>query len=230
MPVSAITIKHRDVYGGGQEFGEFGQFERLDCKANYQIDPKSPTFSRITDLHLVPPNAEGLVEFSGDLTIVKPDSTSPRYVLVDIPNRGRMVSFSSFNRPKPSEIIADACAAGDGILFNHGFAVASIGWQFDAQGMAMNLPHAKIDGQPIRGQVVCQMQIGRNSNSLYMGQGGEMTYEVSGLARLYVCNHTQAPQQLIDDDQWKFGRVKDGEFVSTNSFITLDGGFSAGKH
>ena len=135
-----------------------------------------------------------------------------------------------FNRPSPNEILTDPCAAGDGFLFAYGFALASVGWQFDAEGMSLNIPEALLDGQRIRGNVVCQMQIGRPANSLFIGQAGEVTYEVDGPASLYVRNHTQALHLLVEPDSWRFGRVKDGKFIDDSGFISRDEGFEPGKH
>lgn len=229
MPVTQTQVQHRETYAEGRTFGEYGKFEKLECKLFYAINPNAEEYKHIIDLDNAPVNDLGLVEFSGDLTIIKPVDCPPKCLLIDIPNRGRRVSFSMFNRPSPDEILSDPCAPGDGFLCSHGFAVASIGWQFDAEGMSLSIPQANVNGGSVSGKAVCRMQPGRSTSSLYIGQAGGVTYEADGPAALFVQDHTQEPYAPMPTDSWRFGRLKNGAFAETNEFICSEEPFLPGK-
>ena len=118
--------------------------------------------------------------------------------------------------------------SGDGFLFRHGFAVLSVGWQFDAEGMNLEIPEALENDERITGDAICQMQPTRDTTSLLVGQGGVFTYQPTGKGRLYQRASTQAPYDLVDSDEWRFGRLRDGEFDPTTKYISKDGGFAKG--
>src|SRR5436190_23626515 len=77
-------------FAGGTSFGEVGPYERLLGKAYFAIDPNEADLPFICDLDLAPRNAEGLVEFSATLDIVKPVDLARgnRRVLYEFSNRG----------------------------------------------------------------------------------------------------------------------------------------------
>ena len=54
----------------------------------------------IVDIELAPRNKDGLVEFTSDVLILKPRDPlkSNGTAIIDVPNRGRMLSVSTFNR------------------------------------------------------------------------------------------------------------------------------------
>src|SRR5690606_36848330 len=106
---------------------------------HYAVDPEHESNQAITDLHLAPRNSQGLVEFSGDVMLLVPadPSRGSGRALVEDPNRGRTGFHRNFNRsrdagaPGTDSDGSVAIDPGDGLLFRHGFTVASVGWQWD---------------------------------------------------------------------------------------------------
>src|SRR6186997_2024730 len=62
-----IDIRRRD---------DFGTYERLIGRAYFAIDPTAPANRGIADLSLAPRNAQGLVEFSGDVLFFRPKTAA----------------------------------------------------------------------------------------------------------------------------------------------------------
>ena len=94
--------------------------------------------------------------------------------------------------------------------------------------MHLHVPEALEKNERITGEAISQMQPSRDTSSLLVGQGGVLTYEPTGRGRLFQRAHTQAPYEEIDENAWRFGRFRDGEFDPTPTYITKDGGFSKG--
>src|SRR5215204_1701346 len=51
---------------------EFGSYERIIGKAFFTADPALAANRVVADIALAPKNAEGLVEYSGDLVVYRP--------------------------------------------------------------------------------------------------------------------------------------------------------------
>src|SRR6476646_3300248 len=101
---------HQDVLNG-KAFGSVGAYEKLVGKAYFAVDPKNPHDTIITDVDKAPRNAQGKVEFSADLFILRPKDPSHGngVVLLDVVNRGRIGVLTAFNRAKgATDPIADA--------------------------------------------------------------------------------------------------------------------------
>src|SRR5262249_26801192 len=95
-----------------------------------------PANNRIVDLALAPRNADGLVEFAADFSIVMPvDSARGNgRAIVELPNRGRRRVVAIFNCAPHDAPIEREAPPGDGFVFERGFTVVSIGWQWDVYG------------------------------------------------------------------------------------------------
>ena len=236
-PTTRWEVRRREPYAGGQTFGEHGAFEIVEGVVHYLAVPDDPRNAGIVDLALAPRDGDGLVSFSGDFSLVAPTDRSTRKLLVDVPNRGRRLSYSMFNRATPKALLDDPCAPGDGFLFRRGFAVASIGWQWDAPGLRLDAPVVRADGKAIEGQVVCRVQPGSDREFVSFGQLGEVAYPPAHLddgdARLFVRDDDMAPQVEVQRDSWRFGRTvrRDGgdAFEPSERFIHKDGGFQKGR-
>jgi len=85
-----LDIEHREPFAGGGAFGDTGPYERLCGKVRFAIDPDEKGLPFIVDLDLAPRNAQGLVEFSATLDIIKPvgPSQGNRRLLYEFSNRG----------------------------------------------------------------------------------------------------------------------------------------------
>ncbi|MXY52103.1 MAG: hypothetical protein F4Y86_06195 [Gammaproteobacteria bacterium] len=131
MTAESFEVTERRPYAGGRLFGEFGPFEISQGRIHYAVDPESPRNAAVVDLAHAPRDDDGKVRFQGEFTfintVVGGAGKPARTLLIDVPNRGRRLSFSMFNRARPEDLQGDPCAPGDGFLFERGFAVASIG-------------------------------------------------------------------------------------------------------
>lgn len=227
MAVQCALSQSRRSYADRKSFGNYGDYEIAEFEINYAIDPKHSANSRITDLDKVPNESDMNVHFRGSARLVYPGNKTPVGLLVDVPNRGRPTAFS-FNRPHPTELQTTTSPVGDGFLFRHGFAVLSVGWQFDAEGMNLEVPEAFENDAKISGEAICQMQPNRDTTSLLVGQGGVCTYQPTGRGQLFQRASTQDPYELVDSTSWRFGRFRDGKFDPTTEYISKDDGFSKG--
>ena len=90
-----LEIERRESFAGGVEFDGTGPYQRLLGKASFAIDPDESDLPYICDLDLAPRNAEGLVEFSCVVDIVKPVDLSKGSdkVLYEFSNRGGRGAF-----------------------------------------------------------------------------------------------------------------------------------------
>ena len=238
MTAESFEVTERGPYAGGRRFGDYGPFEISQGRIHYAVDPESRRNAAVADLANAPREDDGKVRFCGDFTFIHAaagsDGKPPRALLIDVPNRGRRLSFSMFNRAKPEELLTDPCAAGDGFLFERGFALASIGWQWGvAVGLGLKPPEALVNGTPAEGEVICRVQPGSNRPFVSFGQLGEVAYPPASLDdvgdRLFERDHDNAPFRQLPRDAWRFARVRGGELAPSDKHIHLDDGFRAGR-
>ena len=57
---------------GGMSFGTAGAYEKIFARAYGEVDPSDRRNALITDINLAPRNANGMVEYSADVHIIKP--------------------------------------------------------------------------------------------------------------------------------------------------------------
>jgi hypothetical protein len=116
--VIKVEISSRQDVLGGKSFGAVGAYEKLTGKIYFAVDPKDAHNKIIVDLDKAPQNAQGRVEFSSDLFILRPKDPSKGngVVLLDIPNRGGKGLLSTFNRAKGSQDPTTEEEFGDGLL------------------------------------------------------------------------------------------------------------------
>ncbi len=232
MTAIRFEVHERKPYAEGRAFGGFGAFEHIEGRIHYAVAPDHPANAGIVDLDLAPRQPDGRVAFAGDFTLVAPASRPAAALLVDVPNRGRRLAFSQFNRAGPADLLRDPCAPGDGFLFRHGFALACIGWQWDVgEGLGLDAPRAEAEG-PLPGEVVCRIQPDRDGTWAQFGQLGEVAYPPADLddpdARLYLQRDDNAPYTAVPRSAWRFARQRDGRMVADPSAIHVAEGMRAG--
>lgn len=146
-------ITSRQPYADGRQFGSAGAYERIAGKVHFELDPNAAANALIVDLRRAPVNAQGRVEFWGDLVILAPvDLTkSNGSLFYDVNNRGNKTALGFFNYGDP----------GDGFLMEHGFTVIWSGWDGELlpspDKLRLSPPIAKENGKPITGPVRCEM-------------------------------------------------------------------------
>ncbi len=140
--VVRVDVRSRD---------DFGTHERVIARVHYAVDPKLPVNQAIADLAFAPRNADGKVEFAGDLLLFLPrQTTSARgTVFLEVVNRGRDQSLGLMSDARQRDLAPENWNLGDRFLLEQGFTVAFLGWQFDVQpgdGLSLTVPTAPVSG------------------------------------------------------------------------------------
>jgi hypothetical protein len=140
--VVRIDVRRRD---------DAGTHERIIARVHFATDPRLPANRAIVDLAHAPRNADGLVEYSGDLLFFQPkDAARARgTVFLEVVNRGRDQALGLMTGAVQRSLAPESWSMGDGFLLERGFTVAFLGWQFDvtpAQGLTFQAPVAPVDG------------------------------------------------------------------------------------
>ena len=220
-----ITSTQSPAFGGAS-FGNVGQYEQLDGTAYGEVDPKDPLNAVITDIELAPRNSRGNVEYSMDISILKPiDMSRGNGTLIyDVVNRGSK-GITNLN------IGGNATNAGDGFLEREGYTMAWSGWEGDVtSGIQVKLPIAKHrDGREIRGRVRSEYILGSPASTQDVTE--PPSYEAvstdnSG-ATLTRRVHQHDPKELISNMQWAFADCTSVPFpgVPDPTKVCLQGGF-----
>ena len=110
------------------------------------MSPTDPRNAVIVDIDRAPRNAQGLVEATAEVEILRPTNAASgnRRLFYDVVNRGSKPSFSNFNDVRSGNTLAKAADAGTGFLMNRGYTVVWSGWQGDVNPgggrMSISLP------------------------------------------------------------------------------------------
>jgi hypothetical protein len=237
--VTRVEISNRQDVLGGQAFGSTGAYEKLSGKVYFAVAPGNPHNKVIADLDKAPRNAQGMVEFSADLFVLRPkDASRANGVLFfDVVNRGNKQLLSTFNHAASSPDPTTEAQFGNGLLMREGYTLVAVGWQFDVpkdkNHIGFDTPVATENGKPITGWVSPWFIPNKRADSYEFASGyfspaypplepDNPTYRLTereGLA--------SAPR-LIPRDQWRFGRMMNGAVQFDPNWITLKGGFRAG--
>ena len=225
--VEVIHVKERTDVAEGKSFGSAGPYERITATVHFRLDPKLPQNSKIVDLSLAPVDKDGFVRFSADLLMYKPRDPSKGNgtAIIDVVNRGRVLSFSNFNRGGSSLDPQTAAELGDGFVMDAGFTIAAIGWQWDTPQipgrLGLQAPHlpASITGI-VRAEFVPDKSVGGFS----LGDRDHTPYPVANeqdsINRLYVSDAPEKAKKEIPRNRWKF--------VNKTS-VEIEGGCEPGK-
>src|SRR5580700_2177280 len=136
-------------------------YEQITGKVYFAVDPKLPANKIIVDLDRAPRNAQGLVEFSADLFVMKPKdpAKSNGTALLEISNRGGRGMLSMFD-------LAQGQALGDPLLFEAGYTLVWVGWEFDVpNGLKLYAPMI----QGLTGLVRSEIVVDKRATSASLG-------------------------------------------------------------
>jgi len=238
--VTRIEISSRQDVLGGKAFGPAGAYEKLTGKVYFAVTPDNPHNQVIADLDKAPRNAQGKVEFSSDLFVIKPKDPSHGngVLLFDVVNRGNKALLSVFDHAKGSADPETEADFGDGPLLRQGFTLVAIGWQFDVPKdkahIGMDVPVATDHGRPITGWVSPWFIPNVKSDSFEYASGyfthAYPPIDATDAAyRLTEREGFMSAPRLIPRADWQFGRIENGQLVNDPYWITLKGGFRAGQ-
>lgn len=239
-----LQIERREPFAGGGSFGDTGPYERLFGRVHFAIDPDEKGLPRIVDLDLAPRNAQGLVEFSGTLDIVKPVEMDRgnRRILYEFSNRGNR-GLLGLNYGGGTDM-SSADYAGDGFLMRLGYTLVWSGWQGDlidrGANIVANLPLALKDGQSLRGRVRQEFNpMAEGILSVGVSAGAERGVDVQPYpvldrahATLTMRQNEADPRVPVPDSEWELARAetRDGGVSLTPSMndLYVKGGFKPG--
>jgi hypothetical protein len=117
----------------GQTFGAVGTYDKIVARVTIAVDPADPHNAGIVDITLAPKDAQGLVEASGEVEILRPTDTAKanRRLFYEVLNRGRKLALVLFNDAPGGSVLATAASAGNGFLMRRGYTIVWAGWQGD---------------------------------------------------------------------------------------------------
>lgn len=205
--VTRLDITSREPAFGGRSFGDVGAYEILLGTATAVADPHAPRNAGIVDLENAPRNADGVVEYTFEVDILKPvDTTRGNGVLVyEINNRGRNIVFGYFHEAGRGYAAENA---GNAFLMNQGYTYVSSGWLHGAPGsgdprpVLATLPPATDAGRTITGM---SMEEWQDPESAAFGR---LTYPAATLEKsAATLTHRQLqndPRQALPVEQWYY--------------------------
>jgi hypothetical protein len=242
MALVKFEILNRTPYENGKSFGATGVYERIDALAHYAVDPLHHANACITDLNLAPRDAQGMVTFCGDVTLLVPAdrSRANRALLLEVPNRGHRIALCQLNMA-PVDLASTArVESGDGHLFREGWTVAWCGWQWDVprSESRIGLEPPYVEDGALLGDSQMQLRIQPDSprtelplTDQHVGAIGRHRPIVAAdiddpNAKLYVRQSIYGAATLIDRNEWRFGTGENG--APDAEYLWLRGGFTPG--
>ena len=218
-----ITSTQSPAFGGAD--GNVGQYEQLDGTAYGEVDPKDPLNAVITDIELAPRNSRGNVEYSMDISILKPiDMSRGNGTLIyDVANRGSK-GITNFN------IGGNATNAGDGFLEREGYTMAWSGWRGDVTSgsrSSCRSPSTETAARSGGGCGPSTSSAPRRVRDVTEPPSYEAVSTDNSGATLTRRVHQHDPKELIPNMQWAFADCTTVPFpgVPDPKKVCLQGGF-----
>jgi hypothetical protein len=246
MPVTRFELVRRRLLADGRAFDAVGPYEELRGRLHLAVDPENAANRAVTDLALAPRDAAGRVACAADVAILLPldRARASGRVLVDVVNRGNVVSLPNFNHATRPTLGAGSdpyppIDPGDGWLMRRGWVVVSCGWQCDlppeVRGLLRLQAPEALDpaGRRLTGRVYVQLQAPVDVTHFSLSDRGHAPYEVADLdqrdAVLVARDQPDGEPETIPRSRWRFARVENGRVVPDPRHVHLDGGFRKGR-
>ncbi len=237
MAVSKFEVNSRSDFADGQSWGEFGNYEQIDGLVTFKVDPENSANRSVIDIDHATTDENGLVTFTSDVVILKPAHVPPSRLLVDVVNRGRKRAVADFNMASPTLEPSSSIDPGNGFLFDRGYAVASIGWQFDVYRsdalMGMDPPYLLRNRKVVTGTNVVDIRPNNHMTSSLLANRIHRPYPAASTdnsnARLFVREWEDGPDTEIPNSKWCFAKQVRGELMADDEYIYMASGFQAGK-
>ncbi|MBL8227111.1 MAG: hypothetical protein JNL98_01485 [Bryobacterales bacterium] len=214
-------------------------YERVLAKVHFAVDPKLPANRIIRDIDHAPRNAQGMVEFSADLFVLKPRNPveGNGTLLFEVSNRGNKGLLSMFNFARSMRDPRLREDFGDGYLLKQGYTLVWVGWQADvaddANALRLFAPVATDNGKPISGLVRGQWIVDSKTTVHNLGDRSHIPYAVADAndpsLQLTVQDRRDAPKRTIPRDQWQLARLAFGKPMPDTGSIYMASGFEPGK-
>ena len=142
MPVTRFETLLRRPLADGRRFGDVGPYEELRGRIHLAVDPANPANGAITDLSLAPRDPIGRVSCAADVSVLLPLDRvrASGRVLVDVVNRGNVVSLPNFNHATRPTLGVDSDP--------HPPVDAGDGWLIDRKSTRLNSSHSAKSRMP----------------------------------------------------------------------------------
>ncbi|MBL4835511.1 MAG: hypothetical protein JKY26_16210 [Pseudomonas sp.] len=213
---------------GGQTFGTVGAYEVINANAHFWLNPDAPANTDVVDLDAAPTNAEGYVEYSTEVVLLRPvdPSQARRVAIYDAPNRGSKVINRLANDGSIDSDLSTAAEAGNGFLMREGYTLIWSGWQADTG----NLPAGAINGEfpvasgsngPITGEVHLETVFNDSNDPGTLRLEYPVVEQDQSRVSISVRQRTNDAPTPIAADQWSFTSDKT---ISVNRPAGFDAG------
>ncbi len=238
--VVRVVIEHREDVLGGREWGKYGAYEKLVGRIYFAFDPANAANRGIVDLRYAPVDAEGKVEAWAEFMVLQPKDPAKRrgVAWLEVSNRGGKASLRYFNRAARSSLDpTTAVDFGDGLLFTQGLTVIWVGWQWDVPDrdglLRLHVPFASRPDGPITGLVRSDWTVDEDAAVLPLSHRDHRTYAASDPGDsanvLTVRDGRNARRRVVPRSRWDFLAPSTGPEAGRLTWISLDGGFKAGR-
>jgi hypothetical protein len=230
--VKRIVIASREPWLNGRSLGPAGAYEKLQGRVVYAINPNDAANARIADVGLAPRNADGMVEFSSDFVVLRPvDPKKARpSVFLEILNRGRTQANGSFFSTAGSFNVEslEGVRLSDAFLFEQGFTVAWVGWQFDlpAGFIRLSAPLAPVNSI-VRAEILLT---DGPASTVYSLSGSYCAADaVQANATLTMKERFNDTGTILPRESWSFAHEEGGKAIPDACVVRLPGGFKPGR-
>jgi hypothetical protein len=249
-----FEILDRTPFADGHEFGDSGAYERIRGWVHYAVDPGAPAQADIADIDKAPVNADGLVEFSAEILILRPVDSDKgnKRIFYDYGNRGNFRAVQYYNDAPHSNDPKTLDHAGNGYMFRRGYTIVWSAWQGDllpGDGrVVMRLPVATDNGAPITGKVRQEfIPVTPQLSFPLSGRVGTRSHPAVSTdttkASLTRRRYPASDRIEIDSSKWRFALALSGKGISgetatrgagenaimpSNEFVYLEDGFQPG--
>jgi hypothetical protein len=116
--VTSFEIERQAAYG---RFNGI-DYNRIEAKVRGELSRED----RIPDVEKV----QGRASYETSVLLIVPAARANGALLLDVPNRGRMISHSLYNDPREPASGLGSVEPGTGFLQRNGFALASVTWEY----------------------------------------------------------------------------------------------------
>lgn len=237
--VEWVDIVSREPFAAGAAFETVGAYEKVRARAFFALDPQAAANKPIADLAFAPRNNRGLVTFSADFLVLRPQmpARGNDILLYEVNNRGNIailgqLNGAPFSRNDPSTLPH----AGNGFLLRRGYTLVWSAWAADVATqpgdgrMVLAPPVASVNGRPITGKVAYDLIVdaARPTASFTGLLGTAYPFAQDGApdAVLTVRDTPDGERHAVPREAWSFVPAR-GETTATE--LRLAGGFMPGR-
>lgn len=221
--VTALEIAERSAVLDGAVFGKVGPYERIVGTARFALNPRATANHAIRDLSLAETKTAGEVVFSATFYVLRPRNASQGNgtLLLEVSNRGGKGMLSRFCLARSAADPREREHFGDAWLFEEGYTVAWVGWQWDVPANApLRLEPARLRDTAAPGLVRAEFIPDADGPKMPLGDRNHQPIPLAEGLHLAVRDHPETEPTAIPRSQW--------QLVDGNEAVLLAGGFKAG--